>query len=223
MASRAPSHAPAEHDPLLAHHFDSMVQQRTAVELGIWVFLAQEVMFFGGLFLAYTFYRTRYHDAFVEASHHLDVRLGAFNTVVLITSSLTMALAVRAAQRGDTRAVRNWVVATMLLGGAFLGVKAYEYNEKFVDHLVPGIDFAYHGEHPRGAQIFYLLYFVMTGMHALHMIIGFGIMIALLVWNARGRVSASYPSRVEAVGLYWHFVDIVWIFLFPLLYLISRH
>ena len=222
MAS-AKARADEEHDPLLAHHFDSMVQQRTAVELGIWVFLAQEVMFFGGLFLAYTFYRTRYHEAFVEASHHLDVRLGAFNTVVLISSSLTMALAVRAAQHGKTGQVRAFVVLTMILGAAFLGVKGIEYHEKFVDHLVPGIDFAYHGDHPRGAQIFYLLYFVMTGMHAVHMIIGEGIMVALLVWNARGKVSASYPSRVEAVGLYWHFVDIVWIFLFPLLYLIARH
>jgi cytochrome c oxidase subunit 3 len=222
MASARPDEG-HQHDPLLAHHFDSMVQQRTAVELGIWLFLAQEVMFFGGLFLAYTFYRTRYHEAFVEAGHHLDVRLGALNTAVLITSSLTMALAVRAAQHGNTRAVRTWVILTMLLGCCFLGIKSFEYYNKYVDHLIPGPGFAFHGEHQRGAQIFYLLYFIMTGLHALHMIIGEGIMIALLVWNARGRVSASYPSRVEAVGLYWHFVDIVWIFLFPLLYLIARH
>jgi cytochrome c oxidase subunit 3 len=212
-----------EHDPLLAHHFDSMAQQRSAVELGIWLFLAQEVMFFGGLFLAYAFYRTRYHDAFVEASHHLDVRLGALNTAVLITSSLTMALAVRAAELGKTRAVRGWVLATMFLGFCFLGIKSFEYYTKYVDHLIPGSGFAFHGQHQQGAQIFYLLYFMMTGLHALHMIIGAGIMVAVLIWNARGRVSATYPSRVEAVGLYWHFVDIIWIFLFPLLYLISRH
>jgi cytochrome c oxidase subunit 3 len=222
MASVRPEPRP-DHDPLLAHHFDSMVQQRSAVELGIWLFLAQEVMFFGGLFLAYTFYRTRYHDAFVEASHHLDVRLGALNTAVLISSSLTMALAVRAAEHGRTKAVRNWVLLTMLLGFCFMGIKSFEYYGKYVDHLIPGPGFAFHGEHQQGAQIFYLLYFMMTGLHALHMIIGAGIMVALLVWNARGRVTASYPSRVEAVGLYWHFVDIVWIFLFPLLYLISRH
>src|SRR5262249_51116817 len=112
------------HDSLLAHHFDSIVQQRSAVELGMWLFLAQEVMFFGGLFLAYTFYRTRYHEAFVEASHHLDVKLGTINTVVLISSSLTMALAVRAAQHGQKTATRNWIVATMLLGLVFLGIKS---------------------------------------------------------------------------------------------------
>jgi cytochrome c oxidase subunit III len=213
----------AGHSPLLAHHFDSIVQQRTSVELGMWLFLAQEVMFFGGLFLAYTFYRSRYHEAFVEASHHLDVRLGTINTVVLIGSSLTMALAVRAAQGGKREMTRNLVVLTMALGVVFLGIKAYEYHHKFVEHLIPGTGFVYEGQHPRGAQVFYLLYFVMTGMHALHMIIGEGVMIALLVWNARGGVSAEYPSRVEGVGLYWHFVDIVWIFLFPMLYLIARH
>src|SRR5262245_37159020 len=213
----------AEQDPLLAHHFDTMVQQRKAVELGVWLFLAQEVMFFGGLFLAYTFYRSRYHEAFIEASHHLDVRLGTINTVVLISSSLTMALAVRAAQQGKRSMTGSFIVVTMLLGLVFLGIKGVEYHHKFVEHAIPGPDFVYHGEHVRGAQIFYLLYFTMTGMHALHMIIGEGIMIALLVWNARGAVSASYPSRVEGVGLYWHFVDIVWIFLFPMLYLISRH
>jgi cytochrome c oxidase subunit 3 len=209
--------------PLLAHHFDSMPQQRSAVELGMWLFLAQEVMFFGGLFLAYTFYRTRYHEAFVECGQHLDVKLGAINTVVLISSSLTMALAVRAAQQGNKGATRMFVVLTMLLGLAFLGIKTVEYHHKLVEHHIPGPWFVYHGEHTRGAQIFFLLYFTMTGMHALHMIIGEGLMSVLLYWIAKGRVSAEYPSRVEMLGLYWHFVDIVWIFLFPLLYLISRH
>jgi cytochrome c oxidase subunit 3 len=222
MASeRAAAHA--EHDPNLAHHFDTLTQQRSAVELGIWLFLTQEVMFFGGLFLAYTFYRTRYHEAFVEAGHHLDVTLGGGNTVILISSSLTMALAVRAAQQGKNSAVRNYVLVTMLLGLCFLGVKSVEYHDKYVHHLIPGSHFAFEGVHQQGAQIFYLLYFLMTGMHAFHMLIGFGIMTALLIWNARGKVSATYPSRVEAVGLYWHFVDIIWIFLFPLLYLIARH
>ena len=143
--------------------------------------------------------------------------------MVLISSSLTMALAVRAAQHGNRAATRNFVVVTMLLGLVFLGIKTDEYHHKFVEHLVPGGAFAYHGEHLRGAQIFFILYFTMTGMHAVHMIIGEGLMIALLVWNARGMVSATYPSRAEVLGLYWHFVDVVWIFLFPLLYLISRH
>jgi cytochrome c oxidase subunit 3 len=220
-ASTAKAHAEGGHDPLLAHHFDSIAQQRSAVELGMWLFLAQEVMFFGGLFLAYTFYRMRYHEAFVEAGHHLDVKLGTINTVVLISSSLTMALAVRAAQHGNRSATRNFVILTMVLGLVFLGIKTEEYHHKFVEHMIPGPWFGYQG--PQGSQVFFLLYFTMTGMHAFHMIIGEALMIVLLVWNARGQVSASYPSRVEVLGLYWHFVDIVWIFLFPLLYLISRH
>jgi cytochrome c oxidase subunit 3 len=224
MSSAAPPpEAREDHDANLAHHFDSMTQQRASVELGMWLFLVQEVMFFGGLFLAYTFYRGRYHEAFVEASHHLDVALGTLNTVVLITSSLTMALGVRAAQAGKPSKVRAWILVTMALGGVFLTVKGIEYHHKWVDHLVPGFDFAYRGDHPRGAQIYFLLYFAMTGLHALHMVIGAGVMVAVLRWNSRGGVSAAYPSRVEAIGLYWHFVDIVWIFLFPLLYLISRH
>ena len=207
----------------LAHHFDTLVQQRSAVELGMWLFLAQEVMFFGGLFVAYAFYRSRYIEAFVASSRHLDVSLGAVNTVVLIGSSLTMALAVHNAQHGRRAAMRNFVVATMLLGVVFLGIKSVEYHHKWVEHLIPGPGFAFEGAHAPGAHVFFILYFTMTGMHALHMIIGEGLMIALLVWNARGLVSAEYPSRAHVLGLYWHFVDIVWIFLFPLLYLVSRH
>ena len=216
-------HAARDAGAPVAHQFDSLPQQKAAVSLGMWVFLAQEVMFFGGLFMAYVYYRSRFHEAFVESSLHLDVKLGALNTAVLIGSSLTMALAVRAAERGHNAGVRNFVLLTMLLGSVFLGVKAYEYWHKWHEHLIPGAAFAFEGVHVRGSHIFFILYFIMTGMHALHMVIGMGLMIALLRWNARGGVSRAYPSRVEVLGLYWHFVDIVWIFLFPMLYLISRH
>jgi cytochrome c oxidase subunit 3 len=191
----------------------------------MWVFLATEVMFFGGLFLAYVVYRTWYPDAFAASSHHLDVQLGAINTAVLIMSSLTMALAVHAAQIGNRRGILMFLFWTIVLGGVFLGIKAVEYSDKFEHHLIPGSMFMWDGPGnlARPAQIFYSLYFAMTGMHALHMVIGVGLMLVMMWMAYRGRFSAEYYSPIEIAGLYWHFVDIVWIFLFPLLYLIGRH
>jgi cytochrome c oxidase subunit 3 len=211
------------HPPALAHHFDDLGQQHEAATLGMWVFLVTEVLFFGGLFLVYTIYRSWYTDAFAAASRELDLTLGAINTAVLISSSLTMALAVHAAQLGRRRTLMLFLVATMALGGVFLGIKAFEYYTKFVEHHVPGPSFQFEREYFRHAQIFFSLYFVMTGLHALHMIIGFGIMTYMLVWAWNGTITAEYFSPIEISGLYWHFVDIVWIFLFPLLYLIGRH
>jgi cytochrome c oxidase subunit 3 len=215
----------------LAHQFDSLDQQRGAVTFGMWLFLVNEVMFFGGLFMAYMFYRYSYPDAFAAASKHLDVTLGTVNTVVLISSSFTVVLAVHAAEHGRRRATSIYLVLTLLLGLVFLGIKAHEYHHKYVEHLIPGPWFQFHdagGGHggaggSRAVQIFFILYFAMTGMHALHMIIGAGIFGWLLWINAKGRVTREYNAPVEVCGLYWHFVDIVWIFLFPLLYLISRH
>jgi cytochrome c oxidase subunit 3 len=209
----------------LAHHFENLAQQKEASTFAMWVFIAQEVMFFGGLFATYAVYRFKYHEAFAAASHHLDVPLGAFNTAVLILSSLTMALAVRSAQLGRRRAIALWLLATVLFGGIFLGVKAVEYTDKFEHHLYPGPGFSaevlhLEGERADQAQIYYSLYFAMTGLHALHMIIGIPIILLFAFWALRGRFSASYNGPVEVLGLYWHFVDIVWIFLFPLLYLI---
>jgi cytochrome c oxidase subunit 3 len=218
-----PAHQPAHH-PALAHHFDSLAQQSEASTLGMWVFLVTEVLFFGGLFLVYTVYRVWYPDAFAAASHSLDVTLGTINTVVLITSSLTMALAVHAAQTGERKLVMIFLIATMALGAVFLGIKSVEYYHKFVEHHVPGPGFQFEEkEYIRHAQIFFSLYFVMTGLHALHMVIGFGIMSWMLWWTWRGVITAEYYSPIEISGLYWHFVDIVWIFLFPLLYLLGRH
>jgi cytochrome c oxidase subunit III len=212
------------HHPALAHHFDDLGQQQEAATLGMWVFLVTEVLFFGGLFLVYSIYRIWYHDAFVAASHELDVTLGTINTAVLITSSLTMALAVHAAQLGQRRLLMILLVATMILGAVFLGIKAVEYYDKYVHHHVPGRTFAFEPvEQARHAQIFFSLYFAMTGLHALHMIIGLGIMSVMLWISWRGMISAEYYTPIEISGLYWHFVDIVWIFLFPLLYLIGRH
>lgn len=263
--------ASTAHSSVLAHHFDTLEQQKQAASLGMWVFIAQEIMFFGGLFLGYTFYRYRFPEAFAAGSAELSIAWGGFNTVVLICSSLTMALAVHSAQLGKNKLVMSWLMATILLGAGFLGVKAIEYTAKWNHHLVPGQHFDYHpsggkfivagaqhgggghatgghgaaaagseaahgkaaskqGGHdllvpvnPNHVQIFYGFYFVMTGMHALHMVIGIGIMIWLIANAAKERFSPEYYNPVEMSGLYWHFVDIVWIFLFPLLYLIGRH
>jgi cytochrome c oxidase subunit III len=213
----------AHHPPALAHHFDDLEQQHEAAALGMWVFLVTEVLFFGGLFLVYSIYRWKYSGAFAAASHELDIVLGGINTAVLITSSLTMALAVHAAQLGHRRTLMLLLIATMVLGGVFLGIKAVEYHHKFVEHHVPGPSFQFEHEHFRHAQIFFSLYFIMTGLHALHMVVGFGIMLFMLWWAWNGTITAEYYSPIEISGLYWHFVDIVWIFLFPLLYLIGRH
>ena len=209
--------------PALAHQFDDLGQQREASTLGMWVFLVTEVLFFGGLFTAYSIYRAWYPDAFAVASHELDITLGATNTAVLITSSLTMALAVHASQLGQRTKLLAFLAATMLLGLAFLGIKSVEYYEKFAEHHIPGPTFRFEEEYFRHAQIFFSLYFVMTGLHALHMIIGIGIMSWMFVWSWKGTITLEYYSPIEISGLYWHFVDIVWIFLFPLLYLIGRH
>ena len=213
---------PGSH-PALAHHFDNLEQQAEAATLGMWVFLLTEVLFFGGAFLVYTVYRHMYHDAFVVASHELDVVLGTINTAVLIGSSLTMALAVHAAQVGSKRLIQIFLILTIVLGCVFLGIKATEYLHKFHEHHVPGPGFQFEAKYFREAQIFFSLYFVMTGLHALHMVIGIVVMLVILWQASRGAFSAEYFVPVEVIGLYWHFVDIVWIFLFPLLYLIGRH
>jgi cytochrome c oxidase subunit 3 len=223
-AAQHPAHAEGAHHPALAHHFDNLAQQKEAATLGMWVFLATEVLFFGGLFAAYSIYRGWYPEAFAAASHTLDITLGTINTAVLIASSLTMALAVHAAQLGARQRVMLFLVLTMIFGGVFLGIKGVEYAHKFAEHHVPGPSFHFEEESlSRNAQIFFSLYFVMTGLHALHMIIGLGIMAWMLWWTWNRTITRDYYSPIEISGLYWHFVDIVWIFLFPLLYLIGRH
>jgi cytochrome c oxidase subunit 3 len=216
-------HADHPHHPRLQHHFFSMEQQLEASILGMWVFLVTEVMFFGGLFLAYIVYRSMYPDAWVKSSQELNVILGGINTAVLICSSLTMALAVRSAQVGSRRGQIVNLILTMIFGTTFLVIKYFEYAAKFEHHLVPGPHFGPEPPLPFGSQIFFALYFIMTGIHALHMVVGIGLMLVMLVWAWRGRFSAEYYAPIEVSGLYWHFVDIVWIFLFPLLYLLGFH
>ena len=207
----------------LAHHFETLPQQREAAALGMWAFLAQEVMFFGGLFTVYLVYRVLHPAAFFAGSAHLPVALGTFNTAVLIGSSLTMALAVRAAQLERGRQAALLIAATMALAGVFLGVKTVEYGEKWHDSLVPGLHWAPEAGSDPHLNLFYALYFVMTGCHALHMLVGLGLMVFVARKAWRGGYTSANHVGIECLGLYWHFVDLVWIFLFPLLYLIGRH
>ncbi len=273
----------ADHPPYQQHYFRNMVQQSQSTLLGIWLFMAQEIMFFGGLFAAYAWNRAAYPEAFVLGSRLMAVGIGAFNTVVLIASSFTIVLAVNAARHGQKNKIILWFVATLIFGGAFLGIKKVEYAAKFEKHVVPGalgtapFDLAYgfakdyshnpepyeaeeengfpkvapgtfdaahadsHGhkhfekgapgsrdyfasiiskENQKAAAIYFSLYFAMTGMHALHMVIGVGLAIWIMILAKKGVFSPGYYPHVEYFGLYWHCVYIVWIFLFPLLYLI---
>jgi cytochrome c oxidase subunit III len=210
----------------LRHHFATPEQQFDSAMLGMWTFLITEVLFFGGMFTAYAIYRTVYHDAFASTSHYMDVILGGTNTAVLICSSLSMAMAVRSAQLSRYRALVISLVLTMLFGTAFLVIKAFEYHHKWEEGLVPGLHFdvtRYHiPQYAHQAQILFFLYFAMTGMHALHMVVGLGLLSYLLIQSIRKVFHSAYYTPVEMIGLYWHFVDVVWIFLFPLLYLIGH-
>jgi cytochrome c oxidase subunit III len=232
--------------------FQTLEQQKESSTLGMWIFLVTEVLFFGGMFLTYTINRHEYFTAFGIGSNTLDIKLGTINTAVLIMSSLTMAMAVWSAQVGKKKLVTGFLIATLALGSVFLGIKVVEYKQKFDHHLIPGhgFDLTYRSTHPAAsddpkeialekeelekafasdpnanshAQLYFSLYFAMTGLHALHMIVGAGLIIWLIKASLRGAFTPQYNTPVEIVGLYWHFVDIVWIYLFPLLYLIDRH
>jgi cytochrome c oxidase subunit III len=205
----------------LQEQFDTPAQQKEASRLGMWAFLATEIMFFGGLFVGYIVYRTTFPHGFAEASRHTNILYGTVNTAILLTSSLTMALAVHAAERGARKPLVRNILLTILLAAGFLGVKALEYTEDFREHLVPGPGFAL--QSGGGQELFFYFYWAMTGLHALHVLIGIGLLSTIGLMAARGRFSAEYHNPVEVSGLYWHFVDIVWIYLYPLLYLIGRH
>jgi cytochrome c oxidase subunit 3 len=222
------------HHPALQHHFENLEQQREAGTLGMWVFLVTEIMFFGGMFFAYTLYRGKYGLAFASASNHLSWKLGAINTAVLIFSSFTMAYGVYSVQIGKQRRLIISLILTIVLGLTFLGIKAVEYHDKYVDHLIPGHLIPGHpfspkdvhllpGASAQNIEMFYWIYFAMTGMHAVHMVVGVGLLSVILYFSIRGRYDPEYHNPVEVSGLYWHFVDLIWIFLFPLLYLLGRH
>ena len=276
------------HEPGLQHQFSDMGQQEESVSIGMWLFLVQEIMFFGGLFTAYLVFRSKFPMAFAAGSNKLDAFLGGTNTLVLIVSSLTMALTVYFAQKGNRNLQIIFILLTMLFGATFLGIKAFEYHDKYVEGIVPVQGWNRREKLPAGervqekpcwqhekgeeeqyvnpkgdfvwtdcslaklaqdenflttseksgyfqngeidankfrdkVRIFFYLYFVMTGLHALHMIVGL-VLMTWLLWTAfKGYYNADYFMPVEMSGLYWHFVDIVWIFLFPLLYLLGRH
>jgi cytochrome c oxidase subunit 3 len=248
-----------EHHPALSHQFDSMEQQQDASTFGMWVFLLTELMMFGGLFTAYLIYRLKYYPAFVAGSTSISVDLGFTNTLVLIGSSFTMAMAVWSAQQSRRKAQVWFLIGTMILGAAFLGIKAKEYYTKYDECHIPGhvigkgfnawggcsikdpglgniaqeireraeksgieVPATSAEQTARQTEIFFSFYFLMTGLHAFHMIIGLGLLTWLLLRAKRGEFTAKYYTPMELGGLYWHFVDIVWIYLFPLLYLISR-
>jgi cytochrome c oxidase subunit 3 len=205
--------------PGVAAHFDTLEQQREANVLGMWIFLATEVLFFGGMFAGYLVFRSAHVETFRAASEHLDTLRGAINTAVLLTSSLTVALAVHAAENRDRRRLVMLLLATIALTVVFLAIKATEYYTEYQDQLIPGLRFVWEGEDFLAARIFFSLYFIITGFHALHMTIGL-VIATVMSWFAwRGYYEVD-PMPVERFGLYWHFVDIVWIFVFPLLYLI---
>lgn len=241
-ANRAAVDEPAHESPALLHHFATKSQQKNAASLGMWLFLAQEVMFFGGLFCAYLVYRYSYPTIFFDAHKHLSIRMGGLNTFILLTSSFSMALAVRAAQLKSRKGQLIWLAVTVLFAFGFLVVKYFEYSAKFEHHLVPGPYFNYepttslvNNPHFNGivsqipgaqlqqwAQMFFVLYFCMTGLHGIHVIIGI-IVISILWWMVyKGHPATRYFMPIEMTGLYWHFVDIVWIFLYPLFYLIPH-
>ncbi len=208
----------------LAPQYHDAAQRTTANHLGLWGFIATEILFFGGLFTSYTIYRHAYPEAFALGSGHLEFGIGTLNTAVLLTSSLFMALGDHAIKLGRRDTLRTCLILTWLLGATFLALKGYEYFQKYEEHLVPGTDFRVEGAGPWAPQVqlFLFLYFAMTGLHALHMVAGLAALAWLLGRNPRRQFSAENHAAIEMVGLYWHFVDCVWVFLYPLLYLIPH-
>lgn len=209
----------------LWHHFDDLEQQHEATSLGMWAFLATEILIFGGIFTGYTVYRARYPADFAIASQHLNIVIAAVNTVVLLTSSLTMALSVRAVQTDQRRKLLICMTLTAVLGTMFLALKAVEYYDDYEKHLVPGMAFQ-NADWPSDeiaahVKLFLMFYYIMTGLHAIHLIIGIGVLAVMTELARRKWFSPDYYSPIENWGLYWHFVDIVWIFLLPLLYLVG--
>ncbi len=234
MVSDAHAHGAGHHGHgLVQHQFDDMPQQRESFTLGMWLFLATEIMMFGGLFFAYSFYRWKLPGAFNEGASHLVQLWGTGNTFVLLFSSLTMAMAVHAAAIKNKQKLVMWLGITFVLGLVFLGVKAIEWGTDYQEGLIPGVRWNYYDHHHEAAQhlaeqnigvhdvmMFFVVYFCMTGLHAIHMIIGLGLVAYFMFLGGKGHFTNGNDQPVEILGLYWHLVDIIWIFLFPLLYLI---
>ena len=208
-------------DAHLAQQFDDPAQQREAAKLGMWVFLMSEILFFGGMFTAYITYRVDHPIAWVIASHHLDFWLGTTDTALLLISSLTMALAVHSAQKGSRWVTALFLTLTMILGLLFLGIKFFEYAKHYGEGLFPGFNFTYKGPYQREIFLFMSFYFTMTGWHAIHMIVGLGLLSGMLAMTLAGKFSKAWHNPIVITGLYWHFVDIVWIVIFTLVYLVQ--
>jgi len=209
------------HTPGLQHHFTTMKQQFEAAKLGMWLFLVTEVLLFGGLFVGYGIMHSKHPEAFVAAHHHLDWRLGALNTIVLLLSSFTMVMGVWAAQTGQKKKLITFLLITVILAMVFMGVKYVEYSHKFHEGLLPGKFYSHQGDTVQGQFMFFSFYFMMTGLHGIHILGGMGAILWVLWRATKGHFSSRYYTPVDLVGLYWHLVDLIWIYLFPLLYLIS--
>lgn len=224
MSTAIPSahaHAEGGHTPFLQHHFREMSQQFDAAKIGMWLFLVTEVLLFGGLFVGYGIMHARHPEAFMAAHHHLDKTMGALNTVVLLISSFTMVLSVWAAQTSRKKLLILFLLLTLACAGTFMVVKYFEYSHKFHEGLLPGKYYSHKGDTVPGQFLFFSFYFMMTGLHGIHVLLGMAA-IAWLVWRAaKGHFSSAYYAPVEITGLYWHLVDLIWIYLFPLMYLIS--
>ncbi|HEX4999583.1 MAG TPA: cytochrome c oxidase subunit 3 [Terriglobia bacterium] len=207
---------------IVEEQFEDVHQQRDAATMGMWLFIATEALFFGGLLFAYAVYRGAYYRAFSEASEEMSIVLGGVNTAVLLCSSFSMAMAVQSAKSSRGGRLVFFLALTAVIGAVFLAIKFTEYYEHYQHHLVPGTHFQFSGPHAKQVELFMVFYFVLTGMHAVHMIVGLGMLITLVILARRGRFLGEDYNTVEFGGLYWHFVDIVWVFLFPLLYLVDR-
>jgi cytochrome c oxidase subunit 3 len=215
------SHGHGSDSPFFQHHFNSMDQQASSAKLGMWLFLAQEVLFFSALFTAYLVFRFLFPETFLGAHYQLDATMGGINTVVLLFSSFTMAMAVRAAQLSNKQHIVQFLIVTILCAFGFLVVKYFEYSHKIHLGLLPGEFYSFDGNIPGNPGVFFTLYFCMTGLHGIHVVAGIGVLTWILLRAQRGDFNRGYYVPVENVGLYWHLVDLVWIFLFPLLYLVK--
>jgi cytochrome c oxidase subunit 3 len=210
-----------EHEPFLQHHFAAPEQQADAGKIGMWLFLVTEILLFGGLFVSFGIMQSLHREAFVAAHHHLDRTLGFVNTLVLLCSSYTMVMAVHNAKTGHRKRVVAFLLLTLVFAGVFLGIKYVEYAHKFHEGLLPGRFYHHAGDQAPGQFMFFSFYFMMTGLHGIHILAGMAAIGWVLRRAARGDFSAAYYTPVDLVGLYWHLVDLIWIYLFPLLYLIS--
>ena len=214
-------HKHDEHPWFFHHHFTDVEQQFDTAKLGMWTFLATEILMFGGLFVAYALMFSMYPDAFHAGHHHLNVNLGIVNTAVLIFSSLTMALAVRSAQTSNKRGIIINLMITIACACVFLVVKYFEYSHKYHEGLLPGIYYTFPHDYVPHIEMYFALYFMMTGLHGIHVTVGIGLLTWILLNSMKGKYNSAYYTQVELVGLYWHLVDLIWIYLFPLLYLVS--